>query len=165
MNHRVALDLYVALRAIEQKCSLITCHTYYNVGHPLLRSFTLEPLTFTPVAQRWAVELSLPQLFSMPHLLWHGASVYNGRLRGPMTLSPIAERSAVELLLFLRLRSVGTRDPPRSPAHKAIALPLHHQGGSFFNNMLSSFACSYYLYENDVGGSVKCQDFFLFCFS
>ena len=35
--------------------------------------------------------------FSVPHLLWHGASVYNGHLRGPMTLSPYAERLAVEL--------------------------------------------------------------------
>ena len=31
--------------------------------------------------------------FSVPHLLWHGASVY---LRGPVTLTPIAERLAVE---------------------------------------------------------------------
>ena len=37
--------------------------------------------------------------FSVPHLLWHGASVYNGLLRGPMTLSPIAERFTVELSL------------------------------------------------------------------
>ena len=38
-------------------------------------------------------------LFSVPHLLWHGASVYNGHLRGPVTLTPIAERLAVELSL------------------------------------------------------------------
>ena len=81
-----------------------------------------------------------------------------------MTLSPIAERFTVELLLFLRLRSVGTRDPPRSPTQKANALPQRHQGGSFFKNMLSSFACSYYLYENDVNGSVKCQDCFFVLF-
>ena len=31
--------------------------------------------------------------FSVPHLLWHGASVY---LRGPVTLTPIAERLALE---------------------------------------------------------------------
>ena len=37
--------------------------------------------------------------FSVPHLLWHGASVFNGHLRGPVTLTPIAERSAVELSL------------------------------------------------------------------
>ena len=37
--------------------------------------------------------------FSVPHLLWHGASVNNGHLRGPVTLTPIAERLAVELSL------------------------------------------------------------------
>ena len=25
--------------------------------------------------------------FSLPHLLWHGTTVYNGRLRGPVTLT------------------------------------------------------------------------------
>ena len=30
--------------------------------------------------------------FSVPHLLWHGSSVYNGHLRGPVTLTYIAER-------------------------------------------------------------------------
>ena len=49
--------------------------------------------------------------FSVPHLLWHGASVYNGHLRGPVTLTPIAERLVVELCLpFYRLRSVATGD-------------------------------------------------------
>ena len=37
--------------------------------------------------------------FSMPHLLWHGASIYNGHHRGPVTLKPIAERWAGELSL------------------------------------------------------------------
>ena len=35
----------------------------------------------------------------MPHLLCHGASVYNGHLRGPVTLTPIAERLAVKVSL------------------------------------------------------------------
>ena len=37
--------------------------------------------------------------FSVPHLLWHGASVFNGRLRGPVTLAPNAEHLAMELSL------------------------------------------------------------------
>ena len=37
--------------------------------------------------------------FSVPHLLWHQVSFYNGHLRGPVTLTPIAERMAVELSL------------------------------------------------------------------
>ena len=54
--------------------------------------------------------------FSVPHLRWHGASVYNGHhLRGPVTLSPIAERLSVKLSLpVLRLRSVATGDRSRS---------------------------------------------------
>ena len=30
--------------------------------------------------------------FSVPRLLWHGTSVYNGHLWGPLTLTPVAER-------------------------------------------------------------------------
>ena len=37
--------------------------------------------------------------FSVPHLLWHGASVYNGHLRGPVTLTPKADRLASEVSL------------------------------------------------------------------
>ena len=39
------------------------------------------------------------EFLSLPHLLWHGASFYNGYLRGPVTLTPIAERLTVELSL------------------------------------------------------------------
>ena len=38
-------------------------------------------------------------LFSVQHLLWYMASVYNGHLRGHVTLTPIAERLEVELSL------------------------------------------------------------------
>ena len=34
--------------------------------------------------------------FSVPHLLWHGVSIYNGHLWEPVTLTPIAERLAME---------------------------------------------------------------------
>ena len=46
---------------------------------------------------------------SVPHLLWHGESVYNCNFRGPVTLTPVAERLEVEpsLYLFLRLSSVA----------------------------------------------------------
>ena len=33
--------------------------------------------------------------FNLPHLLWHGASFYNGHLRGPVILTPNAERLEV----------------------------------------------------------------------
>ena len=38
-------------------------------------------------------------LVRVPHLLWHGAFVYNGHLRGPVTLTPTAERLAVDMSL------------------------------------------------------------------
>ena len=46
--------------------------------------------------------------FRVPHLLWHGASVYTGHLQGPLTLVPITERSQWSFhYLFLRLTSVA----------------------------------------------------------
>ena len=35
----------------------------------------------------------------VPHLLWHGASVYNGHFQGPGTLTTFAKRERVELSL------------------------------------------------------------------
>ena len=52
--------------------------------------------------------------FNVPHLLWNGASVYNGHLRGPVTLTPIAERLAVGLSLSdydLALSLLGFEHP------------------------------------------------------
>ena len=37
--------------------------------------------------------------FNVPHLLWHGPTLYNGHRRGHVTLTPVAERLAVELSL------------------------------------------------------------------
>ena len=37
--------------------------------------------------------------FNVPHLLWHGSTLYNGHLRGHVTLTPVAELLAVELSL------------------------------------------------------------------
>ena len=44
--------------------------------------------------------------FSVPHLLWHWASVYNGHLRRPVTLTPSAKHSAMELSLPVLTTSV-----------------------------------------------------------
>ena len=66
--------------------------------------------------------------FSVPYLLWHGESVYNGPLRGPVTLKPIAERLAVKLSLpifttFVFLSWIRT---PNLPHGKRIN-PLRHR--------------------------------------
>ena len=69
--------------------------------------------------------------FSVPHLLWHRAYVYNGHLRGD-----------VHLLVF-RLRSVaaGTRTP-----NLPLASPLRHRRGAFnrcwqINNNVKITSC------------------------
>ena len=65
--------------------------------------------------------------FSVPHLLWQGASVFNGHLRGPVTLTSIANCSAVESqYLFLQLRFVaaGIRTPNFPLARWTIAAAL-----------------------------------------
>ena len=55
------------------------------------------------------------RFLSVQHLLWQGASVYNGPLWGPMTLTLIAERLAVELslpvLFDLGLSRLGFEHP------------------------------------------------------
>ena len=42
----------------------------------------------------------------LPHLLWHGTSIYNGLFREPVTLTPIAERLPVEMSLPVITTSV-----------------------------------------------------------
>ena len=78
------------------------CPTREFFTHLETSPLPVKGCKFLPYA-RYLWPLSMRVLFSMPHLLWHGASVYNGHLRGPVTLTPIAERLAVE---FLWLKSV-----------------------------------------------------------
>ena len=50
--------------------------------------------------------------FSVPHLLWHEASVFNCHLRGPVKLTQsIVERLALELPLPVRSVAAGIRTP------------------------------------------------------
>ena len=46
------------------------------------------------IYNQWAVSF-----LNVPHLLWHGPTLYNGHLRGIFTHTPFAERLAVELSL------------------------------------------------------------------
>ena len=61
---------------------------------------------------QYSALMAIKQLgfFSVPHLLWHGASVYNGIHRGSVTIPSIAERFH---FLCFRFRSVeaGIRTP------------------------------------------------------
>ena len=72
-------DLYLFVRPTRE------FFTHGDVTHGGLQRGTYD---------HWAV-----RVFSVPHLLWHRASVYTDHLRWPVTLTPIAERLSVELLL------------------------------------------------------------------
>ena len=62
--------------------------------------------------------------FNVPHLLRHGASLYNGHLRGPVTLTPVAERFGCGAVTtcFYDLGMSQSGIEPWSPACKANAL-------------------------------------------
>ena len=64
--------------------------------------------------------------YRMPHLLWHGSSVYNGHLRGLVTLTTFADRLAVELLLSVF--TIKVRRVWDSNTHPSAcgAIPLTH---------------------------------------
>ena len=79
----VCLELFVPL----ENFSLI-----WRRHHCLWRAANIDLCSVLTAIEQWG-------FFSVPHLMWHGASVYNGHLRGPVTLTPIAERLAVELSL------------------------------------------------------------------
>ena len=68
--------------------------------------------------------------FNVPHLLWHGPTLYNGHLRGPVTLTPVA--GVWQWSCHTCFYDSGVSWPgiePRSPACEANALPLRHRGG------------------------------------
>ena len=61
--------------------------------------------------------------FSLPHLLRHVASVYNGHLWEPITLTPIADRLATELSLPAFTTGLLQHSHTQSSAWEANALP------------------------------------------
>ena len=66
--------------------------------------------------------------FNVPHLLWQGASVYNGHLRGPVTLTPNARGLAVELLLPA-FTTLVCRDQRSNPDLPHVRRTLYLYGG------------------------------------
>ena len=92
---------------IERRLIVIVYFSFIRVFVPLENFSLMEapPLPvkgckFWPMLDQDSWPLSSEgSLACHMHLLWHGASVYNGHLREPVTLTPIAERLALELLL------------------------------------------------------------------
>ena len=68
--------------------------------------------------------------FSVPYLLSHGASVYNGHLQGPVALTPIAERLAVEMSqpVFMTkvFRGLDSKTQPSTCEANALTLADDH---------------------------------------
>ena len=69
---------------------------FHSFGDVNITGEGLQILTYIVSSAPMAIEQR--GFFGVPHLLWHGASVYNVHLLGPVTLTPIAESWAVELL-------------------------------------------------------------------
>ena len=92
--------LFGVFFVLLEKFSLI-----WRRHHYLWRALNFDLCSALMAIDQWG-------FFSVPHLLWHGASIYIGHLRTPVTLTPIAERLAVDLSV-LRLGSVaaGIRTP------------------------------------------------------
>ena len=65
-------------------------HFYGDVIIALWRDANFDLCSALMAIEQWG-------FFSVPHLLWHRALVYNGHLWGPVTLTPIAEHLALEL--------------------------------------------------------------------
>ena len=76
---------------------IVLLENFHSYGHVTIADEGLVNFDLCSALMHMAIEQW--GFISVPHLLWHGASVYNGHLRGPMTLTPIAERLAVELSL------------------------------------------------------------------
>ena len=74
--------------------------------------FPVKDFKFWPISAHMAIEQW--GFFSVPQLLWHGASVYNDHFRELMTLTPVAEVLAVELslpVLMTGLSRTGFKHP------------------------------------------------------
>ena len=93
-----------------------------SLGDVTINGEGLQLLTYA--RHSWSLS-SEGFFFNVPHLLWHGATLYNGYNWRPVTLTPVAERLAVDLSLPILSRPVVE---PRSSAYKANAIPLRNSG-------------------------------------
>ena len=87
-------------------------HSYWDVT---IIVEGLQILTYT--RHSWPLS-SKGSLISVPHLLWHGASVDNGHLRGHVTLTPVAER------LYSGAVTICYYDRSVAPAIRTLNFPL-----------------------------------------
>ena len=113
----------------------------YLDNFSLILETSLLPIkgcTFLPMLDtydQWAM-----RFFSVPHLLWHGPSVYNGHLRGPVTLTlnaePFVSGTVTTCFYDLGLSWLGFQHPTIR-LRGELSNPLHHRRAAcmyFWNN-------------------------------
>ena len=88
---------------------------FTHIGTSLLSLKGFVIMTYT--RHSWPLS-SKGSLISVPHLLWHGASVDNGHLRGHVTLTPVAER------LYSGAVTICYYDRSVAPAIRTLNFPL-----------------------------------------
>ena len=91
----VCLDFYVPLENFS-----LTQRPHHNQGKASLNLYSA-----LMAIEQWG-------FFGVPHLLWHGPTLYKDHLWRPVTLTPVAKHLALELSLtvFWRLKSVPNGD-------------------------------------------------------
>ena len=92
LNHCGVCKFFVCFVCLGFFVPLDNFSLIWRCHHCLWRAANFDLCSALMAFEQW-------EFLSVPHLLWHGASVYNGQFRGPLTLTPNAERLAVELCL------------------------------------------------------------------
>ena len=79
---------------------------------------------------------------SVPHLLWHRASIYNGHIRGPVTLTPIAKHLELSLPVYdLVLSRLGFEHPTFRLLGEC-SYPLRHCSGPHIKQNNNHYMCN-----------------------
>ena len=91
--------------------------TYMETAPLLVKDCKFWPMLALMDIEQWG-------FFSVPHLLWHGTSVYNGHRRGPLTLAPVTDHLGVETSLPVLTTQVcrGCDSNTQTSKHKANVL-------------------------------------------
>ena len=102
--------------------------------HPRRRAANFDLCSALMAMEQWG-------FFSVSHLLWHGASVYNGHLRGPVRLTSIAERySGAVTTCFYRFYDLDLSrlgfEHPKFRLRGQRFNPLRHRRGQIMKNVL-----------------------------
>ena len=95
------IDFLCILRRCEPNFVLKICYTQIYVSH-------LQINIDADLFMQWV-------FFNVPHLLWQGTPVHDGKLRGPVLLTHILERLAVDLSLpLLKTKVFGSGNQTQS---------------------------------------------------